>query len=42
MVIDTGSEPENELDWRERVWRFERDEIEEGIGPKKELSEKSR
>ena len=42
MVIDTGSEPENELDRRERVWRFERDEMEEGIGPKKELSEKSR
>ena len=42
MVIDTGSEPENELDRREWVWRFERDEMEEGIGPKKELSEKSR
>ena len=40
--MDTGTEPENGLDRRERVWRFERDEMEEGIGPKKELSEKSR
>ena len=36
MVIDTTTEPENELDRRERVWRFEREEMEEGIGPKKE------
>ena len=36
MVIDTMTEPENELDWRERVWRFEIEEMEEGIGPKKE------
>ena len=36
MVIDTTTEPENELDRRERVWRFEIEEMEEGIGPKKE------
>ena len=40
MVIDTGTEQENKLDWRERVWRFEREEMEEGIGPKKDLSER--
>ena len=42
LVIDTRTEPENELDRRERVWRFEREEMEEGIGPKKDLSERSR
>ena len=42
MVIDTGTEPENELDQRERVWRFEREEMEEGTGPKKDLSKRSR
>ena len=40
MVIDTMTEPENELDWRERVWRFEREEMEEHIRPKKDLSER--
>nr|POE66328.1 hypothetical protein CFP56_15052 [Quercus suber] len=33
--MDTGTEPENGLDRRERVWRFERDEMEEGIGRRK-------
>ena len=33
--MDTGTEPENGLDRRERVWRFERDEMEEGIGQRK-------
>ena len=42
MVIDIGTEQENELDWRERVWRYEREEVEEGMGPKKHLSERSR
>ena len=42
LVIDTRTEPENELDRRERVWRFEREEMEEGTGPKKDLSERSR
>ena len=42
MVIDTGTEPENDLDRRERVWRFEREEMEEGIGLKKDLSQRSR
>ena len=42
MVIDTTTKPENELDRRERVWRFEREEMKEGIGPMKDLSERSR
>ena len=42
MVIDTTTEPENELDRRERVWRFEREEMEETSRLKKDLSERSR
>ena len=42
LVIDTTTKPKNKLDRREKVWRFEREEMEEGIGPKKDLSERSR
>lgn len=37
-----GSEPENELDWRVKVWRLEREEMEDGMAPEKELSARSR
>ena len=39
---ESGTEPENELERRVRVWRLIREEMEEGIGPKKLLSARSR
>ena len=40
--MEGGTESENELDRRIRVWRLDRVEREGGIGPKKLLSERSR
>lgn len=42
LVIESGSAPENELKRRIKVWRLKREETEDGIGPKKLLSERSR
>lgn len=41
-MIESGTEPEKELERRVRVWRLIREEMEEGIGPKKLLSARSR
>lgn len=31
--MEAGTEPENELERRVRLWRLEREEMEEGIAP---------
>ena len=41
VVMEGGIVPEKELDQRVKVWRFDSEEIEEGIGPKKLLSMRS-
>lgn len=42
LVMEGGREPENELDRRVKLWSLEREEMEDGMGPEKEFSERSR
>lgn len=42
VKMEGGTEPENELNRRVRVWRFMSEEREGGIGPKKLFSDRSR
>jgi hypothetical protein len=40
-VMERGIEPKKELDMRVKVLRLEREEIEDRVGPKKLLTERS-
>lgn len=42
LVMEEGTDPENLLDRRVKLWRLTREEIEEGIIPEKSLSARSR